>query len=70
MIHKITFILNGQKYYINKSLYLNELLYYFNYNQNIFVIEYNHTICNQTEWVKIKIQDNDRIEIITIVGGG
>jgi len=70
MNFKQFFFFNGQKYCIYKRLFLNELLHYFNYYPNLFVIEYNQIICNQTEWSKIKIQNNDKIEIITIVGGG
>jgi len=67
---KQIFFLNGQKYCTDKPLFLNELVNYFNYYPNLFVIEYNYKICNQKEWFKIKIQNNDNIEIITIVGGG
>jgi sulfur carrier protein len=64
------FSLNGQKYLTLYSLTLFELLIYFNYNQSLLVIEYNSLICNQEDWDKIMIQNNDKIEIITIVGGG
>ena len=47
-----------------------KLLSYFNYNSLIFVVEYNQFICNKNKWKDIKIKQNDKIEIITIVGGG
>ena len=66
----ITFFFNGEKYFINESITLNKLLKYFNYNSSLFVVEYNNFICNKKTWKEIKIQENDSIEIITIVGGG
>nr|UZC30187.1 thiamine biosynthesis protein S [Entomoneis sp.] len=64
------FYLNGQKYLTSYSLTLSELLTYFNYNKSLLVIEYNNLICNQEYWNKITIQNKDKIEIVTIVGGG
>ena len=42
----------------------------FGYNQSLLVVEYNNFICNKTQWNQTKIQDKDKIEIVTIVGGG
>ena len=64
------FYLNGQKYTTSNSLTLLELILYFNYNRSLLVIEYNNLICNEKHWNKITIQDKDKIEIVTIVGGG
>ncbi len=65
-----TFILNGQKYRTTYNTTISDLIYYFGYNQSLLVVEYNQFICNKTEWNKIFIQENDKIEIVTIVGGG
>ena len=70
MFNKTTFFLNGNEYYTNNSITLENLLNYFNYNSLIFVVEYNQFICNKNKWKEIKIKQNDKIEIITIVGGG
>jgi sulfur carrier protein len=67
---KKTFFLNGQEYYIYKSQTLFDIISYFNYNSSLFVLEYNNFICSKTNWNKITIGDNDKIEIVTIVGGG
>jgi thiamine biosynthesis protein ThiS len=64
------FFLNGYKFYTIKDLTINDVLKYFNYQNSLFVIEYNNLICDKNEWSKIKINDKDIIEIITIVGGG
>jgi len=64
------FYFNGQEYCTNQAINLIDLLNYFNYQPSLFVIEYNNFICNKNEWNKIKLKKNDRIELITIVGGG
>mgnify|MGYP000494810554 CR=1 FL=1 len=66
----ITFSLNGQKYKLFEKITLSDLINYFNYTEEIFVIEYNNIICHQKNWNKVKLSENDNIEIITIVGGG
>lgn len=64
------FYLNGQTYVTSYPLTLLELIVYFNYNKSLLVLEYNNLICNQKTWGQIKIQNEDKIEIVTIVGGG
>jgi len=64
------FFLNGQKYFTEHDLTLLELTNYFNYTTSLFVLEYNHIVWNQTNWSKTQIQNNDKIEIVSIVGGG
>nr|QXM17984.1 Thiamine biosynthesis protein [Chaetoceros curvisetus] len=70
MTNRITFFFNGEKYFTDKTITLLELLDYFNYQSSLFVLEYNHFICNKKKWKETQIQKNDQIEIITIVGGG
>lgn len=64
------FTLNGHKYFVNCEVTIFELINYFNYNTSLFVLEYNNAICAKKNWDKIKIKNNDKIEIVTIVGGG
>jgi sulfur carrier protein len=64
------FFLNGQEYYTEFELTILQLLQYFNYNPSIIVLEYNNSICNQKHWNRIYVKNNDKIEIVTIVGGG
>jgi sulfur carrier protein len=64
------FFLNGEKYSINNKVTLLELIHYFNYNTSLLVLEYNNSICNQKNWNEIQIENNDKIEVVTIVGGG
>jgi thiamine biosynthesis protein ThiS len=64
------FFLNGETYYIQHNINILELINYFNYNTSLLVLEYNHLICNKKNWENILIQNNDKIEIVSIVGGG
>lgn len=64
------FFLNGQKYFTESELTLFALIQYFNYKTSLLVLEYNHLICNPNHWNLIFIKNNDKIEIVTIVGGG
>jgi len=64
------FYFNGQQYSTTFSMTITDLINYFGYKSVLFVIEYNNYICNQSEWNKIQITENDKIELITIVGGG
>lgn len=64
------FVLNGETYYIKKNINLFDLLIYFNYVNSILVLEYNKVICNKANWKSTFLQDQDKIEVVTIVGGG
>ena len=64
------FFLNGQEYFTYHDITIFDIVNYFNCNTSLLVLEYNHLICNKKNWNKIFIKDNDKIEIVTIVGGG
>lgn len=64
------FFLNGQKFCTEHKLTISELIEYFNYNTSLLVLEYNSLICNKKNWDRTILQNNDKIEIVTIVGGG
>ena len=70
MLEAKTFFVNGQEYYTINTISLQDLLNYFDYNSSLLVLEYNNFICNKKNWDKILISDHDKIEIVTIVGGG
>jgi sulfur carrier protein len=65
-----TFFLNGQKYQSSDKFTILEFINYFNYNSSLLVLEYNNFICPKENWNQIIIKNNDKIEIVTIVGGG
>ena len=64
------FFLNGQKYSIKQTVNLFDIVNYFNYNESLLVLEHNNLICNKKNWRKTSVNNNDKIEIVTIVGGG
>ena len=64
------FLLNGETYVISQDISLFELLKYFDYNDSLLVLEYNHLICEKNKWKTTFIRHADIIEIVTIVGGG
>ena len=66
-------IINGEIKVItlrSNNLSLYELLQDLNYNPKLVVVEYNGCIISPQEWEKHIIEDGDKIEIVTIVGGG
>lgn len=65
------FWFNGENYLIsNHKLSIYDLINYFNYNPTLLVVEYNSFIVIKKNWKKIIIKANDKVEILTIVGGG
>ena len=65
-----TFFLNGETYLVDKQITLMDLIHYFNYNDCLLVLEYNDLIYDKKQWKNTLIQHLDKIEIVTIVGGG
>ena len=70
MTQRKHFFLNGETYISDQSISLLDLITYFNYNDHLLVLEHNHLICENKRWKTTFINDNDKIEIVTIVGGG
>jgi sulfur carrier protein len=64
------FFVNGRKFCTHYNITLSHLILYFNYSTPLLVLEYNNLVCYKENWDTIFIQDNDKIEIVTIVGGG
>ncbi len=64
------FILNGETYTINQDISLFDLLIYLNYNDSLLVLEHNNLICEKNKWKLTFLKHLDKIEIVTIVGGG
>jgi len=66
------FFFNGQQYFTESNFTIFKLLKYFNFklSKSIYILEHNGLICYEAEWNHICIKPNDRIELITIVGGG
>jgi len=63
---------NGEERLIrsNKSISLNETIRLLGYSSNTVVVEVNKLIINSLEWDKKYIKNGDKLEIVSIVGGG
>ena len=64
------FSLNGQSYYTTQNLTLLDIITYFNYNNSLLVLELNQFVYNKKKWGQTFIKNNDKLEIVSIVGGG
>ena len=67
------FLINGEtkNIYIKESPpNLNLLITALGLNPKLIVIEFNGVILNQQNWGDQEVKDGDRLEIVTIVGGG
>ena len=62
--------INGLSYLIHNKILLSDLLYFLNIDQNGIALEYNRTIITKPKYSSIFLKDMDKIEIVSIVGGG
>jgi sulfur carrier protein len=70
MLQTKYFSLNGQFYYTTQNLTLLDIITYFNYNNSLLVLELNQFVYNKKKWDQTFIKNNDKLEIVSIVGGG
>ena len=63
---------NGEERLIksNMSISLNETMKLLGYSSNTVVVEVNKLIINSAEWDDKYIKNGDKLEIVSIVGGG
>lgn len=61
---------NGKTFLLIKPQILNEFLKRNNYDISKIVIELNGKIISKDKYKKIKIKNDDILEILTFVGGG
>jgi sulfur carrier protein len=66
----ITVQINGEAQACPPNLNLIELLEYLNLNPRLVAVEYNGEIRHRQFWKITRVVENDRLEIVTIVGGG
>ena len=64
---------NGEEKFINnstKEFTLTETLDQLGYKNNSIIVELNNLIVNYESWQINKVKDGDKLEIVSIVGGG
>lgn len=66
----ITLQVNGDDHTCEANLNMIELLQHLGLNPRLVAVEYNGEILHRQFWENTIIQNSDRLEIVTIVGGG
>ncbi len=64
---------NGEEIELNSHKevpILSKTLEGIGYKPNSIVVELNNTIVNSKKWGEVVLKDGDKLEIVSIVGGG
>ena len=56
--------------FISEEALLSNVLEFLGYRPNTIVVEVNDLIINSKKWDDERLKDGDRLEIVSIVGGG
>lgn len=70
MSEPITLQVNGESCTCNPQTVLPTLLEQLGMNPRLVAVEYNGEILHRQFWDDTEMQAGDRLEIVTIVGGG
>ena len=54
----------------NEKAFLSRTLDFLGYKPNTIVVEVNDLIINSLKWKDLMIKEGDKLEIVSIVGGG
>jgi len=63
-------VINGQKKDFDKALKLKKIIEQFCRNPNHVIAEVNGHIVKSQNWDQADVEDGDKIELVTFVGGG
>lgn len=66
----ITLQVNGESQSCSPQTLLPQLLEQLGLNPRLIAVEYNGEILHRQFWAETLMQEGDKIEIVTIVGGG
>lgn len=64
------FYINGNPLYFSKEFTIIELLTFFNLNIRLVILEHNEMILPSKFWNSTFIKEQDKLEFLSIVGGG
>lgn len=67
---QINLQVNGEHRSFSQEMFLPELLQELGFNPRLIAVEYNGEILHRQFWLETQIKNGDRLEIVTIVGGG
>ena len=62
--------INGQEYALTKVMSLQELLQEQGYRSNLVAVELNGAIVKRSEYDSTMLTAEDKLEIVSFVGGG
>jgi len=62
--------INGKVSEVKKNINIQDILRMNNISDKNIVVEINRTVISKMYWDDTRIEENDKIEIITAVGGG
>jgi sulfur carrier protein len=66
----VSFQINGESHHCLPQTPLPELLQQLGFNPRLIAVEYNGEILHRQFWLETQINPGDRLEVVTIVGGG
>jgi len=66
----ITLTVNGESQHCPPNLSLPTFLQSLGFNPRLIALEYNGEILHRQYWNTTSIKNGDRLEVVTIVGGG
>lgn len=70
MSNFITLQVNGENCSCPPQVLLADALQQLGYNPRLVAVEYNGEILHRQFWPQTKLQQGDKLEVVTIVGGG
>lgn len=70
MSDQITLHVNGETRFCSAHILLPDLLHQLGFNPRLVAVEYNGEILHRQFWSQTQVQSGDRLEVVTIVGGG
>lgn len=70
MIDFITLQVNGETRTCRANTPLTQVLEQLGFNPRLVAVEYNGEILHRQFWTQTQLQMGDRLEVVTIVGGG
>lgn len=70
MTNEITLQVNGETCSCSSQTFLPDFLQQLGFNPRLVAVEYNGEILHRQFWLQTQIQPGDRLEVVTIVGGG
>ena len=68
--NKIQIYINGKKKYINSYDNINNILEEYSFKNKLVAVEVNQEVIPKSNYKTKKINKNDKVEIVELIGGG